>query len=238
VFLSRFSCGGAQPVRLLLDSEREAALNRLCFSALWLLIICCVGSVLQAEPVPVKHPEGTVRGFLVLRTLDGSDLADGDLVQTVSGDRVTCRVIFRFRDDSSHDETTVISQRDRCALVSDALLQTGPNFTHPIDSSIEAKSGRVRVRYREEKGQEKTIDEHVDLPPDVANGLIFTLLKNIRPDAPPTTVSMVAETPKPRIVKLVISPAGEEDFSVGGATHRSIPYDVTVEGLIRVIASL
>src|SRR5262249_51201836 len=149
-----------------------------------------------------------------------------------------CRVIFRFRDGSSHDETAVFSQRDRFELVSDHLIQKGPSFPHPIDSSIEVKSGRVRVRYREEKGQEKTIDEHVDLPPDVANGLIFTLLKNIRPDAPPTTVSMVAETPKPRLVKLVISPAGEEEFSVGGATHRSIRYDVNVEGLIGFIASL
>jgi len=186
----------------------------------------------------VKHPEGTVRGFLVLRSLDGNDLADGDLVQTVSGDRVTSRVVFRFRDGSSHDETAVFSQRDQFALVSDHLIQKGPSFPHPIDSTIEVKSGQVRVRYREEKGQEKTIDEHIDLPPDVANGLIFTLLKNIRPDAPPTTVSMVAETPKPRLVKLAISPAGKEEFSVGGATHKSIRYDVNVEGFYGFIASL
>jgi hypothetical protein len=36
--------------------------------------------------------------------------------------------------------------------------------------------------------------------------MIFTLLKNIRPDGLPITVSMVAATPKPRLVKLAITP--------------------------------
>jgi hypothetical protein len=50
----------------------------------------------------------------------------------------------------------------------------------------------------------------IPLPPDIANGLLFTLVKHIQPNVPHTTVSMVATTPKPRVVKLEILPEGEK----------------------------
>ena len=34
---------------------------------------------LRADPVPVVYPEGTVRGYLAMRTLDGKLVASGDL---------------------------------------------------------------------------------------------------------------------------------------------------------------
>src|SRR5258708_31303121 len=67
------------------------------------------------------------------------------------------------------------------------------------------------------------------MPSDVANGMVLTLLKNIQPDAAQTKVSMVAATPKPRLVKLVITPRGEEPFSVGGARRKATHYVVHVE---------
>ena len=50
--------------------------------------------LLAAEPVAVRYSEGSVHGFLVLRTLDDKLLADGDVTQTVDGDRVTARLVF------------------------------------------------------------------------------------------------------------------------------------------------
>ena len=41
--------------------------------------------------VAVRHKEGLVHGFLVLRSVDGKILANGDLIQTAVGDRVTDR---------------------------------------------------------------------------------------------------------------------------------------------------
>jgi hypothetical protein len=67
--------------------------------------------VLPAAPVAERHPEGLVHGFLVLRTLEGDTLADGDLIQVAHGDRVTSRLVFHFKDGSIHDETAVFSQR-------------------------------------------------------------------------------------------------------------------------------
>jgi hypothetical protein len=46
-----------------------------------------------AEPVAVRHMEGTVHGFLVLRTVEGKALAAGDLTQVVQGDRLVSRLI-------------------------------------------------------------------------------------------------------------------------------------------------
>jgi hypothetical protein len=40
------------------------------------------------------------------------------------------------------------------------------------------------------------------MPEDVATGLTLTLLKNISPSAPETTVSMVSTSDKPRVVKI------------------------------------
>jgi hypothetical protein len=70
-----------------------------------------VAAVLTAENVPVRHSEGVVRGFLVLRRSGGAVIANGDLVQFANGERVTSRLTFRFRDGSLQEETTVFSQR-------------------------------------------------------------------------------------------------------------------------------
>jgi hypothetical protein len=49
----------------------------------------------------------------------------------------------------------------------------------------------------------------MDLPSDLVNGLILSIAKNILPDIPETKVSMLVATPKPRLIKLAISPSGE-----------------------------
>ena len=98
-----------------------------------------------------------------------------------------------------------------------------------MDVSIEGLTGQITVRCTDDDGKEKTESERLKLPPDIANGMTLTLLKNIRPNVPQTTVSMVAATPKPRLVKLLISPEGEDSFSVGGSSHKATRYVIKVE---------
>ena len=184
---------------------------------------------LSAESVAVRHTEGLVHGFLVLRTLEGNTLADGDLIQVAHGDLVTTELVFRFKDGSIDDETVVFSQRRSFRLMSDHLVQKGPAFQHPMDVFIEGSTGQVTVRYKDDDGKEKVVTEHLKLPADVANGLVLTLLKNVRPDTPLTTVSMVAATPKPRLVKLAITPQGEGAFSIGDSRRRATHYVIKVE---------
>jgi hypothetical protein len=97
----------------------------------------------------------------------------------------------------------------------------------------------VTVRHRD-NGNEKVIEERMELPSDLANGMMVTVLKNIAPDAPPATVSMVVATPKPRLVKLVITRMGDEPFSVGRASYEATRFKVKIEigGLAGLIAPL
>jgi hypothetical protein len=210
--------------------------SRLFLTLSAVAVACSV--TLSGEPVQVRHTEGIVHGFLALRTLDGATVADGDLIQLARGTRVTVRLTFHFKDGSVHDETAVYSQRGQFRLVSDHLVQKGPTFPQPLDMTINA--GNVTVRYTNDHGEQKVETEHLALPPDIANGLILTLLKNVRPEAPPKTLSYIAATPKPRLVKLSVTNAGQEHFSTGDAGRAATHYVLKVEigGLSGILAPL
>jgi hypothetical protein len=194
---------------------------------------------MPAAQVQVRYREGLVHGFLVLSSLDGEPLADGDLIQLAVGDRVTSHLVFRFKDGSLHDETVVFSQSHAFRLLQDHLVQKGPAFPHPIDFAIDATTSQVTVRYTED-GKQKVTTDHLKLAPDVANGLVLTLLKNIRSGATGTKVSMVAAAPKPRVVTLAITSKGEEGFSLGRSSRKATHHVIKVEigGLTGVVAPL
>jgi hypothetical protein len=105
--------------------------------------------------------------------------------------------------------------------------------------TIDMAKGQVTVRY-DEHGQPKIDTEHLKLPPDLANGLILTMLKNANPLAPPKTVGYVAATPKARLVKLAISEAGEESFTIGRSERKAIHYVLKVDigGVSGLVAPL
>ena len=109
-----------------------------------------------------------------------------------------------------------------------------------MDLSLNVSDGQVTIHYSDDDGKEKTITDRVKMPADLANGLIPTLLGDIDPKAPRTTVSMLVATPKPRLVKLEISPAGENSFSVGGAPGKAMRYVVKVDigGISGLIAPM
>jgi hypothetical protein len=212
------------------------------FGVILIVILILLLAPLRAigEPVTVRHREGLVHGFLVLRTTDGRTLADGDLIQTTRGNRVTSRLVFRFKDGSLHDETAVFEQGRQFRLLSDHLVQKGAAFPRPIDMAIDATTGDVTVKYTDDDGKPKTEAEHFDLAPDLSNGLILTLLKNVRPAALPKSVSFIAATPKPQLVKLAVSVASTERFSTGGTRRSATHYVLKVDigGIKGVLASL
>jgi hypothetical protein len=209
-------------------AQRSGARSRLIA-----ILLACVAmlqpNALVAEMIPVRHTEGLIHGFLLVLTLEGKALADGQMTQDARGDRVTNHLIFRFKDGSIYEDTTIFSQRGTFRLLSDHLSLRGPSFKQPMETWIDDSTGQVKVRYTKDKGKEKVITQRMKLPPDVVNGLLFTLMKDINPRAPRTTVSMVATTPKPRLVKLAILPHGEEPFTIGSFRHKAMHYVVRVE---------
>jgi hypothetical protein len=188
----------------------------------------------------VRHLEGTVHGFLVLRSTEGHVLAVGDLFQVVRHDRVTSRLLFRFKDGSVDDETAVFSQRRNFQLFTDHHIQKGPSFPQPMDRSIDVPSGQITVRSTGKDGKEEVKSEHMDLPPDLANGLILVIAKNIQPETPETKVSMVVATPGPRLVKVAISPHGEQPFSLAGSQRKAMRFVLKIElgGIAGMVAPL
>jgi hypothetical protein len=199
----------------------------------------------NAEPVAVRYLEGTTHGFLVLRSLDGVSVADGDMIQTAKGNRVTTRLVFRFPDGSSHDETAVFSQQRQFRLISYHLVQKGPTFPRQTDMLVDVARGQVTVRYTDEKkngdgkAEEKLENERLTMPVDIANGLMLTMVKNITPDRP-KELSFVASTPKPRLVKLVVTSTGKERVRTGRLNRDATHYVVKVEigGLTGLLASV
>lgn len=175
-------------------------------------------TLLPADPVPVRHSQGTYHGFLVLRSDSGAQLAVGDLIEVAHGTRVTSRLTFRFRDGSLDDELSTFTQSGNFVLLHDHHIQRGPSFPKPIDVDIDVKSGTVTTRVPGSKAAPSV--EHMDLPADLANGLPFVILTNISPNTPQTRLSMLVPAGKVRLVHLVISPDGTDSLSIAGS-HRT-----------------
>jgi hypothetical protein len=194
----------------------------------------------SAETIPVRQTEGPTHGFLVLQTLDDKAIAEGDLIETLKGATVKTQTIFHFHDGSYYEETSEFSQHGQFRFLSDHLVQKGPSFKYPIDRSIDGSTGTVTVRYTTDKGEEKTESQHIDLPADLANGMFLTLIKNIDPSSAQTTVTVLAGEPKPRLVKLIITPEGKAPFLIGRSKREGIEFGLRahIEGAAGVIAPL
>ena len=197
-------------------------------------------SPVSAEPTQVRLVEGPAQGSLVLTNLTGNVLANGDLVQTVSGSQVTVRVTFQFADGSLHDETAMFSQDGVFRLLSYHLVQNGPSFRWSLDMTMKTQEGRVVIRHKAKDGDEDIEDVTLTLAADVSNGIMPTVLKNLSKTMVPAAASFVAATPEPRPVKLAISAAGSENVSIAGSARPATHYVVKAEigGLAGVLAPL
>jgi hypothetical protein len=223
------------------------------FRARVIVLIAVSAVILEASrssgaQIPVHHIEGVTFGLLILRNLDGEAVAYGELQQVIQqkGDTkdneesglVIGDLLFHFKDGSFYEEITKFTQHGKFRLVSDQVEQRGPSFKQARKSWIDARTGTITVQTFE-KGKEKTVTSHLDLPDDVANGLLLTLLKNVDPSSE-TTVSFVAGSTKPLVVKWNISPAPEKTVKFGIITLRAQQYVVKtrIGGAAGIIAPL
>jgi len=177
----------------------------------------------SAAPVSVRFVEGVTHGFLVLRTVNGGLIASGDLLQVYRGGQVESRMVFRFKDGSVFDERVVFTQERVFTMQSYRLVQRGPVFTEDTEISLERASGKYRVNTKDHKnGRGQQLNGTLDLPPDVYNGMVITVAKNL-PKGASETVHIVAFTPEPRLIELEFTPAGEQKVLIGElgktATH-------------------
>jgi hypothetical protein len=206
--------------------------------AIVLAIFAASSTLAPADPIPVHHSQGAVHGFLVLRSQTGATLGYGEFTQLAEGDRVTAHLVYHFRDGSLDDETTVFTQHNTFQLVSDHHVQRGPFFPKPSDITVEA-NGQVTTVTPAKDGTSKTETQHIDLPPDVSNGMIGTLLPNVDPSAPSFKLGQVVPSGgKARLIHLAITPAYQSSFTVAGVSRKATIYLMKLDlgGVAGVVA--
>jgi hypothetical protein len=222
--------------------KRASGLASGCIAGLFAVFMLiqpgCAEDHAEGQGVSVRYPEGSLSGFVILRNEKGATLASGEFSQIPHGSRLKCRMVLHFRDGSLDDEITVYSQKSAFRLISDRHIQRGPSFPDPYDITIDMRSQQISIRDLSKGGAVKT--EHVDLPPDLANGLLFNLIKNLHPDGPKVEVSYLALSSKPRMVKLALTMEKEDRFTIAGRPFKAAVWDVKVEleGLTGVMAHL
>jgi len=183
---------------------------------------------LLGDPVTIRHIQGYLSAFVVLKGTDGKILASGEATQLPAGNRITSVLTLHFRDGSLHEERAVFSQHRVFQLLTYKLTQRGPSFSAPETLSFDTASGNVIIETTDKNGKPKSISKQLSLPQDLANGIIPMLLNDIDPTAE-TTLSMLVSTPEPRVVKLKISASGQEPFSIGGSSAKATHYVIKVD---------
>jgi hypothetical protein len=193
----------------------------------------------EADPVSVRHVQGSIHGFVVLKDSSEKILASGDVTQFPRGNSVTTVFSLHFKDGSLYEETSVFSQRKTFQLLRYKQVQKGPAFKTSQTLSLDASTGNVSIQYIDKDGKPKSVTDRLLLPVDLSNGILPTLLSSVDPKAE-TTLSMLVSTPKLRVVKLKISASGEDSFSIGGAIAKATHYVVKIDigGVTGVAAKL
>lgn len=191
----------------------------------------------QAAPVEVRFTEGMVRGFLELNDSSGNRIASGDFLQLPKEGGIKCRIVLYFKDGSLHDETVIFTQQQKFLLKSYRLIQKGKSFDDDLDVSLE-RSGKYRVKVKGKEGREKVLEGELDLPPDVYNGMVPTVMKNLTKGSR-ETIHMVAFTPTPRVIELEMAPAGTTKIQIGDLEKTAVHYVLKPRlGLLRIPAAL
>ena len=115
--------------------------------AVIMAIAALVSLSADAAPVAVRFSEGVTHGFLLVRSLAGEIIGQGEMTQVVKeGDLVESQLVFRFKDGSLHDETVAFSQQRVFTLISYRLIQRGPSFPDQLDVSIDRGTAEYTVR--------------------------------------------------------------------------------------------
>jgi len=202
-------------------SHREACT---CLAVI-IVIAALVYSPADAAPVAVRFPEGVTHGFLLVRSLAGEIIGQGEMTQVVKeGDLVESQLVFRFKDGSLHDEKVAFSQQRVFTMISYRLVQRGPSFPDQIDVSIDRGTAEYTVRSKAgEDGKEEVLTGEFDLPKDAYNGMLIMVLKNLQKGTN-ETVSFLAFTPAPEAIKLELLLVGEHTVRIGDLSRQALQY--------------
>jgi len=199
-----------------------------------------LGTAAAAERISVKHIQLPKHGFMVARSEAGKIIARFEFSQVVQGDEVTMRLTYHFVDGSIDDETTTYRQQGSFRLVRNHHIQKGPFFAKPVDFTVEAATGIATSRTADKNGKIHVENKRMDLPDDLANGFVGTLLLNVPHDTTPFQAGILAPFGGGRLIRILISPEGEQPFHTTEKTLKATVFRIHPElgGIVGVIAPL
>jgi hypothetical protein len=211
--------------------------SRFLVAAFWALTLATAA---PAEQISVKHIQLPRHEFMVARSETGKIIARAEFTEDVQGDEVTMRLTYHFVDGSIDDETTTYRQQGTFRLVRNHHIQKGPFFAKPVDFAVEAATGIATSRTVDKNGKINVENEHIDLPDDLANGFVGTLLLNVPQNTTPFRVGILAPVFGGRLIRILISPEGEQPFQKAGQTLKAAVFRIHPElgGILGVIATL
>lgn len=198
----------------------------LCAPAIMMVMVVLMSSLADAAPVAVRFAEGVTHGYLLVRSLSGETIGQGEMTQVVKeGDLVENRLVFRFKDGSLHDEKVAFSQQRVFTLISYRLIQRGPLFPEQLDVSIDRGTAEFTVRSKTgaQEKEEVVTTGQVDLPKDVYNGMLVTVSKNLQKGAD-ETVSVLAFTPAPQVIPVQLLAVDEQPVRIGDLSSKATQY--------------
>ena len=210
-----------------ISTQMNVRCSQFFLATLAFLLLSALDNLI-AEQIPVRHIEGTTLGFLEIHDESGTPIAYGELQQVVKKAYLMDDLKFRFKDGSFYEEITKFTQHGVFQLLSNQVVQHGPSFKEQLESLVDVRTGTVTVRSIK-NGKEKKVKKHLEVPPDVANGLLLIIAKNLDPSAPKTVVTMIAGSSGPRIIKVNYSPQPEKIFHVGPLSYRAQEYLLKIE---------
>ncbi|MBA2251322.1 MAG: hypothetical protein H0W13_01255 [Nitrospirales bacterium] len=177
----------------------------------------------SAAPISVRFAEGATHGYLLLRDERGDRLADGEMIQKTRGDLVESQLMFHFKDGSLHDERVSFTQKRVFSLQSYKLIQRGPSFPATIELAMDRKTGEYRVQSSQDGSVDPPLIGRLELPGDVSNGLVVTLLRNLVAGSG-ETVHFIAFMPEPKVIELKLIPSAKTTVHIGDLVKQMTQY--------------
>jgi hypothetical protein len=199
-----------------------------------------LGTAALAEPISVRNIQRPIHLLMVARSEAGKAIARVEFTQVVLRNEVSMRLTYRFDDGSIDDEMTTFRQQGTFRLVRNHHIQEGLFFTRAVDFTVEAATGMATSRTEEKNGNIRVESHHIDLPDDLANGFVGTVLLNVPKDTTPFRVGILAPVLGGRLIRILISPEGERPFQMSGQTLKATVFRIHPElgGIVGVIAQL
>jgi hypothetical protein len=205
-----------------------------------MLAVVVMCAALPAHAVPLRWPEGTLRGFPVVRDASGRQIANGTLTQWIEDEKLHVTATYDFEDGRVVEEQTVLQQHPELAQLRWSWEERkGKEVERSY--SIDFTTGHAVVHKRGEEDRDDHLDDARKLGRAFAGVGFMYAVKNLAADLEKggeIELTAVAFTPKPRTVTVSVRRDLEGSLAMGGRTLPAERFVVHPEIPLAFIAKL